>query len=33
VNDAEFMGYFIAQDQGWYAAEGLELTYTSRGKF
>ncbi len=31
VNDAEFMGYFIAQDQGWYAAEGLELTYLSGG--
>jgi ABC-type nitrate/sulfonate/bicarbonate transport system substrate-binding protein len=31
VNDAEFMGYFIAQDQGWYAAEGLELTYLPGG--
>jgi ABC-type nitrate/sulfonate/bicarbonate transport system substrate-binding protein len=25
------MGYFIAQDQGWYAAEGLELTYLPGG--
>jgi ABC-type nitrate/sulfonate/bicarbonate transport system substrate-binding protein len=31
VNDAEFMGYFIALDQGWYAAEGLDLTYHSGG--
>lgn len=31
VNDAEFMGYFIAIDKGWYASEGLELTYLSGG--
>lgn len=29
VNDAEFMGYFVALDRGWYEAEGLELTYAS----
>ena len=31
VNDAEFMGYFIAMDQGYYKAEGLELKYLSGG--
>ena len=31
VNDAEFMGYFIAIDKGWYAEEGLELEYLSGG--
>lgn len=31
VNDAEFMGYFIAMDQGYYADEGLDLTYLSGG--
>ena len=31
VNDAEFMGYFIAMDKGFYKAEGLELTYLSGG--
>jgi ABC-type nitrate/sulfonate/bicarbonate transport system substrate-binding protein len=31
VNDAEFMGYFIAVDQGLYEAEGLDLTYHSGG--
>lgn len=31
VNDAEFMGYFIAMDKGYYKAEGLELTYLSGG--
>ena len=31
INDAEFMGYFIAIDKGWYAEEGLELTYLSGG--
>lgn len=31
VNDAEFMGYFIAIDEGWYAAEGLDLTYLPGG--
>ena len=31
VNDAEFMGYFIAIDQGYYAAEGLEIEYFPGG--
>ncbi len=31
INDAEFTGYFIAVDQGYYAAEGLDLTYFSGG--
>ncbi|MDH3659186.1 MAG: ABC transporter substrate-binding protein [Alphaproteobacteria bacterium] len=31
VNDAEFMGYFIALDNGRYAEEGLDLTYLSGG--
>ncbi len=31
VNDAEFMGYFIAMDNGYYKAEGLDLTYLSGG--
>jgi hypothetical protein len=31
VNDAEFMGYFIAMDKGFYKAEGLDLTYLSGG--
>ena len=31
VNDAEFMGYFIAMDKGFYKAEGLELNYLSGG--
>ncbi|MGH1483570.1 MAG: ABC transporter substrate-binding protein [Geminicoccales bacterium] len=31
VNDAEFMGYFIAIDQGYYTEEGLDLTYLSGG--
>ena len=31
INDAEFMGYFIAIDKGWYAKEGLDLTYLSGG--
>ncbi len=31
VNDAEFMGYFIAMDKGYYKAEGLELAYLSGG--
>lgn len=31
INDAEFMGYFIAIDKGWYAEEGLDLTYLSGG--
>lgn len=31
VNDAEFMGYFIAMDNGYYKAEGLELVYLSGG--
>jgi ABC-type nitrate/sulfonate/bicarbonate transport system substrate-binding protein len=31
VNDAEFMGYFIAIDNGYYKAEGLDLAYLSGG--
>lgn len=31
VNDAEFMGYFIALDNGYYKAEGLDLSYLSGG--
>lgn len=31
INDAEFTGYFAAIDQGYYAAEGLDLTYLSGG--
>jgi ABC-type nitrate/sulfonate/bicarbonate transport system substrate-binding protein len=31
INDAEFTGYFIAIDQGYYAAEGLELAYFPGG--
>lgn len=31
INDAEFAGYFLAMDQGYYTDEGLELTYLSGG--
>lgn len=31
VNDAEFMGYFIAQDEGYYTDAGIDLTYLSGG--
>lgn len=31
INDAEFSGYFVAIDQGYFAAEGLDLTYLSGG--
>jgi ABC-type nitrate/sulfonate/bicarbonate transport system substrate-binding protein len=31
VNDAEFAGYFVALDQGYYAAEGLDVAYASGG--
>lgn len=31
INDAEFAGYFVAIDNGYYAAEGLDLTYLSGG--
>lgn len=31
INDAEFAGYFTALDKGYYAEEGLELTYLSGG--
>ena len=31
INDAEFAGYFICIDEGYYAAEGLDLTYLSGG--
>ena len=31
INDAEFTGYFVAIDNGYYTAEGLDLTYLSGG--
>jgi ABC-type nitrate/sulfonate/bicarbonate transport system substrate-binding protein len=31
INDAEFSGYFVAIDQGYFTAEGLDLTYLSGG--
>lgn len=31
INDAEFAGYFLALDQGYYRAEGVDLTYLSGG--
>ena len=31
INDAEFMGYFIAAEKGFYNEEGLDLTYFSGG--
>src|SRR6202521_5568071 len=31
LNDPEFLGYMIAIDRGYYAAEGLEVTYLSGG--
>ncbi len=31
INDAEFTGYFVAIDQGYYEGEGLDLTYLSGG--
>ena len=31
INDAEFAGYFLALDKGYYAAEGLDLTYLPGG--
>lgn len=31
INDAEFMGYFIAIENGYYAAEGLSVNYLSGG--
>ena len=31
INDAEFIGYFAAIDEGFYTAEGLDLTYLSGG--
>lgn len=31
INDAEFAGYFIAMDEGYYTAEGLDLTYLPGG--
>jgi ABC-type nitrate/sulfonate/bicarbonate transport system substrate-binding protein len=31
INDAEFMGYMIAVDEGYYAEAGLDLTYLSGG--
>ena len=31
INDAEFTGYFVAIDNGYYKEEGLDLTYLSGG--
>jgi len=31
INDAEFMGYFIAMTNGYYANEGVDLNYLSGG--
>jgi len=31
INDAEFAGYFVAIDNGYYTAEGLDLTYLPGG--
>lgn len=31
INDAEFAGYFVGIDEGYYASEGLDLTYLSGG--
>jgi ABC-type nitrate/sulfonate/bicarbonate transport system substrate-binding protein len=31
VNDAEFIGYFVALDQGYFERQGLSLTYKSGG--
>lgn len=31
INDAEFAGYFLAIDKGYYTDEGLDLTYFSGG--
>lgn len=31
VNDAEFLGYFVSLDKGWYREEGLDLKYLSGG--
>lgn len=31
INDAEFMGYFVAAEKGYYGEEGLDLTYFSGG--
>ena len=31
INDAEFAGYFLAIDKGYYADEGLDLNYLSGG--
>jgi ABC-type nitrate/sulfonate/bicarbonate transport system substrate-binding protein len=31
INDAEFAGYFVAIDNGYYTTEGLELTYLPGG--
>ena len=31
INDAEFTGYFVAMDKGYYAEEDLDLSYASGG--
>jgi ABC-type nitrate/sulfonate/bicarbonate transport system substrate-binding protein len=31
VNDAEFIGYFVAQEKGWFASGGINLNYLPGG--
>lgn len=31
INDPEFLGYYIAMDNGYYASEGLKLNYMPGG--
>ncbi|MDC0431930.1 twin-arginine translocation signal domain-containing protein, partial [Paracoccaceae bacterium] len=31
INDAEFAGYFLGIDEGYYSDAGLDLTYLSGG--
>jgi ABC-type nitrate/sulfonate/bicarbonate transport system substrate-binding protein len=31
INDAEFAGYFLAMDKGYFAEEGLDISYASGG--
>ncbi|MEI6797649.1 MAG: ABC transporter substrate-binding protein [Pseudomonadota bacterium] len=31
LNDAEFSGYYVAMDQGYYSAEGLDVAYAAGG--
>lgn len=32
INDAEFAGYFLGLDKGYYADEGLDMSYASGGR-